>query len=99
MAESVLRYCFPRGLLLVLLERYFTSSSSGGIAHPQAAGPAFPPEVRACGGAGAHLGYNLLGASVEFNGVASTVVHNAGPNYVWATVPAGATTKASFTVQ
>jgi hypothetical protein len=37
-------------------------------------------------------GYNLLHASVQFNGVTATAVHNAGPNYVWATVPVGATT-------
>jgi len=58
-------------------------------------------------------GYNLFGASAKFNGVAATNVRNAGPNYVWATVPTGATsgpitvttpggtsiTKQSFTVQ
>jgi hypothetical protein len=58
-------------------------------------------------------GYNLFGASVQFNGVAAERVVNGGPNYVFATVPAGATTgpitittpggavttKASFTVQ
>ncbi|MGO4879738.1 MAG: IPT/TIG domain-containing protein [Bryobacteraceae bacterium] len=37
-------------------------------------------------------GYNLLRATVEFNGAAATAVHSSGPNYVWATVPAGATT-------
>jgi hypothetical protein len=37
-------------------------------------------------------GHNLLLASVQFNGVAATTVTNSGPNYVWATVPAGATT-------
>jgi hypothetical protein len=37
-------------------------------------------------------GYNLLSASVQFNGVASTAVTNSGPNYVYATVPEGATT-------
>jgi hypothetical protein len=36
-------------------------------------------------------GSNLLGASVEFNGVAATMVSNSGPNYVLATVPEGAT--------
>ncbi len=58
-------------------------------------------------------GYNLFGASVEFNGAPATNVYNSGPNYLWATVPAGATTgpitittpggtittKASFTVE
>lgn len=37
-------------------------------------------------------GQNLLRASVQFNGVAATKVVNAGPDYVWATVPPGATT-------
>jgi uncharacterized repeat protein (TIGR03803 family) len=70
----------------------------------------------ASGPVGTHVriwGYNLFGASVQFNGAAATGVHSAGPNYVWATVPAGATTgpitvttpggtfttKSSFTVQ
>ena len=58
-------------------------------------------------------GDNLLSASVAFNGVTAPTVSNSGPNYVWATVPAGATTgpitvttpggmhttRASFTVQ
>jgi hypothetical protein len=58
-------------------------------------------------------GQNLLSAAVQFNGVAAATVSNSGPNYVWATVPAGAitgpitvatpggteTTQASFTVQ
>jgi len=57
-------------------------------------------------------GYDLLSASVSFNGVAATAVSNSGANYVFATVPAGATsgpitvttpggtwtTKASFTI-
>jgi hypothetical protein len=34
----------------------------------------------------------LLSASVEFNGAAAVEVSNSGPNYVWATVPADATT-------
>jgi uncharacterized repeat protein (TIGR03803 family) len=37
-------------------------------------------------------GYNLFHAAVQFNGAASTTVSNAGPNYVFATVPTGATT-------
>jgi hypothetical protein len=58
-------------------------------------------------------GYNLLEASVSFNGVPAKGVHSSGPNYVWATVPPGAasgpiavttaggtsTTTASFTVR
>ena len=37
-------------------------------------------------------GSNLLSATVQFNGVAAVAVSNSGPNYVWATVPTGATT-------
>jgi len=37
-------------------------------------------------------GSNLLSASVQFNGVPATTVSNSGSNYVWATVPVGATT-------
>jgi uncharacterized repeat protein (TIGR03803 family) len=37
-------------------------------------------------------GYNLLKATVQFNGTAATAASNSGPNYVFATVPAGATT-------
>jgi hypothetical protein len=37
-------------------------------------------------------GYNLFGASVAFNGVPAAKAVNNGPNYVWVTVPAGATT-------
>lgn len=58
-------------------------------------------------------GYSMLQATVEFNGVPATTVSNSGPNYVWATVPPGATsgpitvttpggtstTQASFTVK
>jgi len=58
-------------------------------------------------------GANLLSAEVNFNGVPATAVSNSGANYVWATVPSGAssapitvttpggtiTTRASFTVE
>jgi uncharacterized repeat protein (TIGR03803 family) len=37
-------------------------------------------------------GSNLLSASVQFNGVPAVAVSSSGPNYVWATVPVGATT-------
>jgi len=37
-------------------------------------------------------GHNLLSAAVQFNGVPAETVSSSGPNYVWAIVPAGATT-------
>lgn len=46
------------------------------------------------GAVGTHVmiwGKNLLEASVRFNGVSAREVQNSGPNYIWATVPAGAT--------
>jgi len=58
------------------------------------------------------VGYNLFGASVEFNGVPAAKAVSSGPNYIRATVPEGATsgpitvttpggtstTRASFTI-
>jgi len=84
-----------------------------GLPIPKPRAPAFYPKSGAVGTKVRIWGYNLFGASVQFNGVAGTNVYNAGPNYVWATVPAGATTgpitvttpggtsttKQSFTVQ
>jgi uncharacterized repeat protein (TIGR03803 family) len=84
-----------------------------GLPVPQPRAQHFSP---ASGPVGARVriwGYNLFGASVQFNGVPATQAFNGGPNYVWAAVPAGATTgpitittpggavttKASFTVQ
>jgi hypothetical protein len=37
-------------------------------------------------------GNNLLSARVSFNSVEGKDVDSSGPNYVWAKVPAGATT-------
>ena len=73
----------------------------------------FTPRSTAIGKQVRIWGYNLFSAAVRFNGTAATVVSNAGPNYVWATVPADATsgpitvttpggtstTTASFTVE
>jgi uncharacterized repeat protein (TIGR03803 family) len=84
-----------------------------GLPKPAPAAQRFYPNSAAVGTPIRIWGNNLLGASVEFNGVAATEVTNSGPNYVWATVPAGATsgpitittpggtvtTKASFTVE
>ncbi len=60
--------------------------------------PVPAPQARnfhpASGGPGTKVriwGNNLLESSVTFNGTAATDVHSSGPNYVWATVPDGAT--------
>jgi hypothetical protein len=84
-----------------------------GLPKPAPRAQYFHPSSGAAGTRVRIWGHNLLSASVEFNGVAATAVTNSGPNYVWATVPAGATTgpitiatpggthttEASFTVQ
>jgi uncharacterized repeat protein (TIGR03803 family) len=84
-----------------------------GLPKPAPRTPYFSPASGAVGAQVRIWGYNLLSASVEFNGVAATAVSSSGPNYVWATVPAGAstgpitvttpggtvTTTASFTVE
>ena len=73
----------------------------------------FNPQSGAVGAKVLIWGSNLLSASVRFNGTAATVVSSSGSNYIWATVPPGATTgpvtvttpggtyttKASFVVQ
>lgn len=73
----------------------------------------FSPQSGAPGTRVRIWGQNLLSASVAFNGVPATAVSNSGSNYVWATVPGGATsgpitvttpggantTQASFTVR
>jgi len=73
----------------------------------------FTPRSGAAGRQVRIWGYHLLSAGVQFNGAAASVVSNAGSNYLWATVPAGATsgpiavttpggtsrTAASFTVK
>ena len=84
-----------------------------GLPKPAPRVPYFSPHNGAIGTQVRFWGSNLLGASVQFNGVAATVVSTSGPNYVFATVPEGATsgpitvttpggsvtTHASFTVQ
>ena len=73
----------------------------------------FAPQSGSVGTQAMIYGSNLFSAAVEFNGVAATTVSNSGPNYLFATVPAGATsgpitvttpggtstTRASFTVE
>ena len=63
-----------------------------GMPKPQPRAQDFTPQS---GNAGTQVriwGHDLLSASVTFNGVPATNVSNSGPNYVWATVPDGATT-------
>ncbi|MGO4879712.1 MAG: choice-of-anchor tandem repeat GloVer-containing protein [Bryobacteraceae bacterium] len=84
-----------------------------GMPKPRPSARKFGPESGPTGTRVRIWGYNLLSASVEFNGVPAVSVSSSGPNYVWATVPTGATTgpitvttpggsdvtQASFTVQ
>jgi uncharacterized repeat protein (TIGR03803 family) len=84
-----------------------------GLPIPKPQAREFHPQSGAVGTKVRIWGYNLLKASVDFNGVPGTDVHSSGPNYVWATVPTGATTgpitattpggssttRSSFTVQ
>ena len=84
-----------------------------GLPKPAPRAQHFQPKSGAAGTPVRIWGYNLLSAGVQFNGMAATEVHSSGSNYVWATVPAGATTgpitvstpggtvttKASFTVE
>lgn len=98
-------------------EIYGTTGSTifalnAGLPKPAPRALSFTPSSGAAGTQVRIWGYNLLSAAVQFNGVAATMVSNSGPNYVLATVPAGATTgpitvttpggssttKASFTV-
>ena len=84
-----------------------------GLPAPEPQPQEFHPETGAAGTKVRIWGNNLLSPSVQFNGVAASEVTSSGPNYVWATVPAGATTgpitvttpagtgttKTSFTIQ
>lgn len=63
-----------------------------GLPQPAPRTQHFSPASGAVGTQVRLWGYNLLSASVQFNGVAATTVSSSGPNYVWATVPEGATT-------
>jgi uncharacterized repeat protein (TIGR03803 family) len=86
---------------------------NAGLPKPRPHAQHFSPKSGAVGTQVLLWGSNLLAASVTFNGVPATTVSNSGSNYVWATVPTGATTgpitvttpggtittKASFTVE
>jgi hypothetical protein len=63
-----------------------------GLPKPKPRAQHFHPQSGPVGAEVLIWGYNLFKASVEFNGVPATVVRNSGSNYVWAAVPAGATT-------
>jgi uncharacterized repeat protein (TIGR03803 family) len=84
-----------------------------GLPKPAPQAMQFHPESGAVGTRVLVWGSNLLASTVSFNGVPASAITNSGANYVWATVPAGAstgpltvttpggsmTTQASFTVQ
>ncbi len=84
-----------------------------GLPKPQPRPREFNPKSGAVGTKVLIWGSNLLSASVTFNGIPASSVTVSGPNYVWATVPAGASsgpitvttpggtnsTKGSFTVE
>lgn len=86
---------------------------NAGLAIPKPQPLQFNPKSGPVGTKVLIWGNNLLSAAAAFNGVTATTVSNSGSNYVWATVPTGATTgpitvttpggsfttKASFTVQ
>ena len=104
MDASVQGQC-PCSLLQASDGMFYGTASGGG---PRGSGVVFalnaglpPPTPRArqfqptSGAAGTQVriwGENLFGASVAFNGVPAAKLSNSGPNYVWATVPRGATT-------
>lgn len=84
-----------------------------GLPKPAPHAQIFNPQSGAPGTKVLIWGTQLLSPSVTFNGVPAESVTGSGPNYVWATVPAGAstgpltvttpggsvTTRASFTVE
>lgn len=63
-----------------------------GLAKPAPLALSFSPKSGSVGTRVRIWGANLLSASVQFNGVPTTTASNSGSNYVWATVPLGATT-------
>jgi len=65
---------------------------NAGLAKPAPLALSFSPKSGSVGTRVRIWGANLLSASVQFNGVPATTVANSGSNYVWATVPPGATT-------
>ncbi len=63
-----------------------------GLAKPKPWTQHFGPQSGPAGARVSIWGTNLLSATVTFNGVPAVDVSNSGSNYIWATVPAGATT-------
>jgi uncharacterized repeat protein (TIGR03803 family) len=63
-----------------------------GLPIPKPRAQSFSPQSGAASTKVRIWGHNLLSAAVQFNGVPAAAVSNSGPNYVWAKVPAGATT-------
>ena len=63
-----------------------------GLAKPKPLAQHFGPESGSTGTRVRIWGSNLLSATVSFNGAPAVDVSNSGANYIWATVPAGATT-------
>lgn len=62
-----------------------------GLPVPKPQAGAFHPGSGAVGTRVRIWGYNLFGASVQFNGVPASRAVNSGPNYIWVDVPTGAT--------
>lgn len=62
-----------------------------GLPKPAPRALSFTPQSAAVGQQVRIWGYHLFSAAVRFNGIPASMVSNAGSNYVWATVPAGAT--------
>jgi uncharacterized repeat protein (TIGR03803 family) len=63
-----------------------------GLPKPKPFAQHFGPQSGPAGTRVLIWGSNLLSATVSFNGVPAAYVSNSGPNYIWAAVPAGATT-------
>jgi hypothetical protein len=63
-----------------------------GLPKPAPQALRFHPERGPAGTKVRIWGYNLLESSVQFNSVSAASLDQSGPNYVWATVPTGATT-------
>jgi uncharacterized repeat protein (TIGR03803 family) len=68
----------------------YVFSLDNGLPEPKPQALQFTPQSGPAGTRVLLWGSNLLAATVSFNGVAGTAVSNNGTTYVWATVPAGA---------